>query len=241
MRPNRRELLVLCVLAGCGGQQAQQAQQAPETLKLESDTQKASYSIGMSIATDLKRQGLDLDSKALVQGLQDSLGGGKTLLSESDASAAMASLRQRMVQERQEKSRVEGEKNKKEGEAFLAQNKTKDGVVTLPSGLQYKVLKDGTGKTPSATSLVVTNYRGTLIDGTEFDSSYSRGQPATFPCNRVIKGWTEALQLMKEGAKWQLFIPSELAYGANAPPGGKIGPNAVLVFEIELLEVKEAQ
>jgi len=129
------------------------------------------------------------------------------------------------------------DKNQKEGEVFLAENKKKKGVITLPSGLQYQVIKEGTGKIPKATDTVTTHYRGTLIDGTEFDSSYKRGEPASFPVNGVIKGWTEALQLMKVGSKWQLFIPSNLAYGPQGA-GQAIGPNATLIFEIELLSIK---
>ena len=138
----------------------------------------------------------------------------------------------------QEKMQVMGEANKKEGEAFLATNKAKQGVVTLPSGLQYKILKEGTGPKPTATDSVVCNYRGTLINGTEFDSSYKRGQPATFPVVGVIKGWTEALQLMPVGSKWQLVIPSSLAYGERGA-GGDIGPNATLIFEVELMSIQE--
>ena len=129
------------------------------------------------------------------------------------------------------------EVNKKEGDAFLAANKTKDGVVTLPSGLQYKILTQGTGPKPTPTDSVVCNYKGTLLNGTEFDSSYKRGQPATFPVGGVIKGWTEALQLMPVGSKWQLFVPSDLAYGQRGPGGG-IGPNSTLVFEVELISIK---
>jgi FKBP-type peptidyl-prolyl cis-trans isomerase FklB len=136
--------------------------------------------------------------------------------------------------------KIMGEKNKKEGEAFLAANKKKEGVITLPSGFQYKAIKEGTGKTPKATDTVTVNYRGTLIDGTEFDSSYKRGQPATFRVNGVIAGWTEALQLMKEGSKWELFIPANLAYGERGA-GAAIGPNAVLIFEVELISVKPAE
>ena len=130
-------------------------------------------------------------------------------------------------------------KNKTEGDAFLAENKKKEGVKTLPSGLQYKVIKAGTGKKPKMNDTVTVNYRGTLIDGTEFDNSYKRGQPATFQVNGVIPGWTEALQLMEQGAKWQLFIPSNLAYGERGAPGGQIGPNATLIFEIELISIQE--
>ena len=132
---------------------------------------------------------------------------------------------------------IAGDANKKEGDEFLAQNKTKEGVVTLPSGLQYKILKEGTGPKPSVSDSVVCNYKGTLIDNTEFDSSYKRGQPATFPVGQVIKGWTEVLQLMPVGSKWQVFVPSDLAYGPRAP-GGTIGPNATLIFEIELLSIQ---
>ena len=135
------------------------------------------------------------------------------------------------------KQNAEGGKNLKEGEAFLDENKKKEGVTTLPSGLQYKVLKSGAGKTPKATDKVTTHYRGTLIDGTVFDSSYDRGEPTTFPVGGVIRGWTEALQLMKEGDKWQLYVPAQLGYGERGA-GGKIGPNTTLLFEIELLKVE---
>jgi FKBP-type peptidyl-prolyl cis-trans isomerase FklB len=230
MRFSRMAWAGFMLVAGCSQQQAPQpqAEQQPaaETLKLETDQQRASYALGMNIANDLKRKGLQLDAKALAQGLLDA------------AMGALNALQERMMKEDAEKSRTIAEKNKKEGEEFLAQNKGKEGVVTLPSGLQYKILKEGTGKTPEATSTVVTNYRGTLIDGTEFDSSYSRGQPATFAVNAVIRGWTEALLMMKEGSKWQLFVPAELGYGEHPRPGGKIGPDAVLIFEVELLEVK---
>jgi FKBP-type peptidyl-prolyl cis-trans isomerase len=130
------------------------------------------------------------------------------------------------------------EKNKKAGEAFLAANKEKPGVVTLPSGLQYKILQPGSGPKPTASDSVVCNYRGTLVDGTEFDSSFKRGQPATFPVGQVIKGWTEALQLMPVGSKWELFIPSDLAYGERGTNGGPIGPNETLIFEVELVSIQ---
>ncbi len=140
--------------------------------------------------------------------------------------------------QQQEKMQEAGAANKTEGEAFLAANKSKDGVVTLPSGLQYKILTAGTGPKPTASDSVVCNYRGTLINGTEFDSSYKRGQPATFGVGQVIKGWTEALQLMPVGSKWQLFIPSSLAYGERGA-GAEIGPNATLIFEVELLSIQD--
>jgi FKBP-type peptidyl-prolyl cis-trans isomerase len=168
-----------------------------------------------------------------------SLAGGKTLLTDEEVRAALMQLQKDMQEKMQAKAAAEGDANKKEGDAFLAANKTKEGVVTLPSGLQYKILKPGSGPKPTASDSVVCNYKGTLINGTEFDSSYKRGEPATFPVTGVIKGWTEALQLMPVGSKWQLFIPSDLAYGPRGTPGGPIGPNATLTFEVELMSIEE--
>jgi len=197
---------------------------------------KISYSIGMDIGTSLKRQGLDLNADELAAGLKDSLSGGKTKLTGDEVKQILTDFQQEMQAKAQERTQQLSEKNKKDGEAFLAENKKKPGVKTLPSGLQYKVITDGKGPTPKETDTVSTNYKGTLIDGTEFDSSYKRGEPATFPVNGVIKGWTEALQLMKVGSKWQLFIPPDLAYGPRGA-GQVIGPNATLVFEVELLSI----
>jgi FKBP-type peptidyl-prolyl cis-trans isomerase FklB len=198
---------------------------------------KVSYAIGMNVGTTLHRQSVDIDPKILQQGLEDALAGGKTLLSEDEARAVLTELQTDMRKKQQEKMQLAGEANKKEGDAFLTANKGKDGVVALPSGLQYKIITSGTGPKPTASDTVVCNYRGTLIDGKEFDSSYKRGQPATFPVSGVIKGWTEALQLMPVGSKWQLFIPSGLAYGERGQ-GGDIGPNATLIFEVELLSIQ---
>ena len=206
---------------------------------LTTSKQKASYAIGMNWGTGLHRQAIDVDTAALLQGMKDALAGGKTLLTEDEARTALMQLQKEMQEKQQAKAAAEGEANKKEGDAFLAANKSKEGVVTLPSGLQYKILKEGSGPKPTATDSVVCNYKGTLINGTEFDSSYKRGEPATFPVTGVIKGWTEALQLMPVGSKWQLFIPSDLAYGARGTPGGPIGPNATLIFEVELLSIKD--
>jgi FKBP-type peptidyl-prolyl cis-trans isomerase len=206
---------------------------------LTTSKQKASYAIGMNWGTGLHRQAIDVDSAALIQGMKDALAGGKTLLTEDEARAALMQLQKEMQEKQQAKAAQEGEANKKEGDAFLAANKTKEGVVTLPSGLQYKILTPGTGPKPTATDSVVCNYKGTLINGTEFDSSYKRGEPATFPVTGVIKGWTEALQLMPVGSKWQLFIPPDLAYGPRGTPGGPIGPNATLIFEVELISIKD--
>jgi FKBP-type peptidyl-prolyl cis-trans isomerase FklB len=210
---------------------------AEEKKALQTTKEKQSYSIGADMGNRLKSSGIDIDADVLSQGLKDALSGGKLLLTEQEMKDTIAGLQKELMEKQAERTKQLAEKNKKEGEAFLAANKTKEGIKTLPSGLQYKVIKEGTGKTPTAEDTVVTNYRGTLTDGTEFDSSYKRGQPATFPVKGVIPGWTEALQLMKEGSKWELFIPSNLAYGEQGA-GGVIGPNAALIFEIELISVK---
>jgi FKBP-type peptidyl-prolyl cis-trans isomerase FklB len=206
------------------------------TLKSEKD--KLSYTFGANFGKSLKQQEIEINTDIFIKGMKEGLSGGKMLLTDQEMKDTMTSFQKEMAAKQAEKRKTLGEKNKKEGDAFLAANKSKEGVKTLPSGLQYKVITEGTGKTPKATDTVVTNYRGTLIDGTEFDSSYQRKAPATFKVNGVVKGWTEALQLMKEGAKWQLFVPSELAYGERGA-GPNIGPNAVLIFEIELISSKE--
>jgi FKBP-type peptidyl-prolyl cis-trans isomerase FklB len=210
----------------------------PTVLTLKTQKDKASYAIGLNIGKSMHKDSVDVDTAILLRGLKDGLAGAKPLLTDDEARAAMVALQADLRKKQEEKMVVQGETNKKEGEAFLAENKTKDGVVTLPSGLQYKILTEGTGPKPTAADSVVCNYKGTLIDNTEFDSSYKRGQPATFPVSGVIKGWTEALQLMPVGSKWQLFIPSDLAYGARGGPGGGIGPNATLVFEVELMSIQ---
>jgi FKBP-type peptidyl-prolyl cis-trans isomerase len=211
------------------------AKAAPLTLKTQKD--KASYALGMNFGTGLRKQSIDIDPAILARGLRDSFSNGKTLLTEDEAKAVLTQLQTDVRKKQQEVAQQLGEANKKQGLEFLEANKTKDGVITLPSGLQYKVLQEGTGPKPAPTDTVVCNYRGTLLDSTEFDSSYKRGQPATFPVTGVIKGWTEALQLMPVGSKWQLFIPSALAYGERGA-GGQIGPNATLIFEVELLSIQ---
>ena len=202
---------------------------APAASPLKSLKERSSYAIGTDIGRGLKGQGLDVDPALLARGISDSLAGNKSLMSDKEIKETMVEL-QKSVQ-----SQVAA-KNKKEGAAFLAENKKREGVKTLPSGLQYKVIKKGKGATPTANDTVTTHYRGKLLDGTEFDSSYANGGPATFPVKGVIAGWTEALKLMKEGDKWQLFIPAELAYGEHGA-GNDIPPNATLVFDIELLKV----
>jgi len=206
---------------------------------LKTPKDKNSYAMGMNIGTGLRKQSIDIDPAILARGLKDSFTNGKTLLTEEEERAVLTQLQSEVRKKQQELAQVAGEANKKQGVAFLEANKTKEGVVTLPSGLQYKVLQEGTGPKPAATDMVVCNYRGTLVDNTEFDSSYKRGQPATFPVTGVIKGWTEALQLMPVGSKWQLVVPPELGYGERGAPGGQIGPNATLIFEVELLSIQE--
>ena len=211
---------------------AAQKKTEPKTKK-----DKISYSIGVNIGKDFKMRGMDINPDMLARGMKDGMSGGTTALSDSAMEAVMMAYQKEMMQKMDAQKKVIGDKNKKEGAAFLAANKLKDGVVTLPDGLQYKILTAGTGPKPTADQTVTCHYRGTLIDGTEFDSSYKRGQPAEFPLKGVIKGWTEALQLMPTGSKWQLFIPSDLAYGENGA-GQSIGPNATLVFEVELISIK---
>ncbi len=208
---------------------------ATKPLVLATEKDKQSYAIGLNVGQSLHRDGIAVDPKIVVRGLQDAMAGGKVLLTDDQIKTVMTDLKNQVRQEQEAKKLAAAETNKKEGAAFLAANATKPGVVTLPSGLQYKILAAGTGPKPTADDKVVCNYRGTLLNNTEFDSSYKSGQPATFPVTGVIKGWTEALQLMPVGSKWQLFIPADLAYGA--PGRGPIEPNAVLVFEIELLSI----
>lgn len=196
--------------------------------------------MGMNLGTGLRKQSVDIDPAILARGLKDAFSNGKTLMTEDEARAVLVQLQNDMRKKQQEMAQQLGEANKKEGAAFLEANKTKEGVVTLPSGLQYKVLQAGDGPKPTPADTVVCNYRGTLLDNTEFDSSYKRGQPATFPVTGVIKGWTEALQLMPVGSKWQLFVPAELAYGDRGK-GGQIGPNATLIFEVELLSIQNKE
>lgn len=218
--------------------QPSQAATSAGASALTTQKDKFSYALGMNLGTNLTRQSVPVDVDLVMRGLKDSLAGGKTLLTEEEARGALMEMQNELRKRQEEKAQEMGAANQKEGEAFLAANKTKDGVVTLPSGLQYKILQAGTGPKPTASDAVVCNYRGTLINGKEFDSSYKRGQPATFPVSGVIKGWTEALQLMPVGSKWQLFIPPQLAYGERGT-GADIGPNATLIFEVELLSIEQ--
>jgi FKBP-type peptidyl-prolyl cis-trans isomerase FklB len=211
----------------------------PFTLKTQKD--KASYAIGVNIGRSMKKDDIDIDPDVIARGLKDAFADKKLLMTDEEAQAALTQLKTDVQKHQQETYQVSQEKNKREGDAFLAANKAKPGVVTLPSGLQYKVVQAGTGPKPTATDTVVCNYKGTLVDGTEFDSSYKRGQPATFPVSQVIKGWTEALQLMPVGSKWELFIPPSLGYGERGTNGGPIGPNATLIFDVELVSIQQKQ
>lgn len=214
----------------------------PDNSGFKNATDKFSYALGMNVGENLRenlrRGSVEFNPDVVAQGLKDALAGSKTTLTDDQARAVLTQVQNDMKAKQEEKQKQAGEDNKKAGDAFLESNKGKEGVVTLPDGLQYKVLTAGTGPKPTTSDTVVCNYRGTLINGTEFDSSYKRGQPATFPLTGVIKGWTEALQLMPVGSKWQLFLPPALAYGERgAPPD--IGPNETLIFEVELLSIQK--
>ena len=220
----------------------------PAPLTLKTDKDKRSYAIGMNVGKGLdasiKGQSIDVDTEILLRAVKDVLTSNKTLLTEDEYKTTLTTLQAELRKQGEEKRRLAaeaakkaGEANKQAGDEFLEKNKSVDGVVALPSGLQYKILQEGTGPKPAATDSVVCNYRGTLLDGTEFDSSIKRGKPATFPVNGVIRGWTEALQLMPVGSKWQLFIPPNLAYGDRGN-GPTIGPSSTLIFEVELLSIE---
>jgi FKBP-type peptidyl-prolyl cis-trans isomerase FklB len=204
---------------------------------LKTQKQKASYGIGMDIGKNFKVQFPDVDVDALVRGFKDALSGAKPAIPEAELASVMATFQQEMMKQRTEKQAELSAKNKKEGEAFLAENKKKEGVVTLADGLQYKVLKEGTGVKPTPKDTIECNYRGTLIGGKEFDSSYKRGEPAKFVLGQVIPGWVEGLQLMSVGSKYEFYIPASLAYGERGM-GPDIGPDATLIFEVELLGIK---
>ena len=219
-------VLLVTIAVGCTAEEA--------AVKLVDAKQRISYTIGLNIGRDFTSQGVEVDTAALMAGVRDGLGGQKPRLTDEQMLAEVKSFRETMVAKQEAKQKALADKNKAEGEAFLAKNAKEPGIVVRDSGLQYKVLKEGTGAQPKADSIVSVHYRGTLTDGTEFDSSYERNEPLTLPVGGVIPGWTEALPLMKEGAKWQLYVPAALAYGEEgAPPA--IGPNAVLIFEVELL------
>ena len=212
--------------------------QGSAPLALETQKDKVSYAVGLNLGRGIHKEAVDVDPEILARGLRDGLRDAKPQMTDEEVQATLTELQKQVTAHQQEARQQAVDKNKKAGEAFLAANKDKPGVVTLPSGLQYKIIEPGTGPKPTASDSVVCNYRGTLIDGTEFDSSYKRGQAATFPVGQVIKGWTEALQIMPVGSKWQLFIPPDLAYGERGTNGGPIGPNETLVFEVQLVSIQ---
>ena len=210
-----------------------------EKPQLKDERDKVSYSIGLDIGNTFKKQNMDINTDALMSGLKDGTSGAKPQMTDEEMKTTMAAYSKTMMEKQSAVAKEAGAKNAAAGEKFLAENKGKEGVKTTASGLQYKVIKEGTGPTPKETDTVETHYRGTLLDGTEFDSSYARNEPATFPVNRVIKGWTEALQMMKVGSKYELYIPASLAYGERGA-GQEIGPNSTLKFEVELLGIKNS-
>ena len=229
-------LVLPCFMLAVFGCAPEQAPVKAEP-KLDNPKNRISYTIGLNIGKDFTAQEMDIDPDVLLLGLKDALEGREPKLSEEEMIAEVQAFQQEMQTRQMEKINALAEENLKESEAFLAENAKQEGVVVLDSGLQYKILEEGEGPSPQEDSTVTVHYRGTLIDGTEFDSSYSRNQPATFPVAGVIPGWTEALPLMKVGSKWQLFIPPALAYGERGA-GGEIGPNAALIFDVELIAIE---
>jgi FKBP-type peptidyl-prolyl cis-trans isomerase FklB len=242
-----KKLLVSAVLLLCAGiATAQQpstkppensAPKAEASSPFKTPEEKASYALGLNIGDTLRRRGVDVDTSIFLKGLKDAMAG-KPLMTDEERQAALTEMQKRAAEKQAEDRKNLSTNNKQEGETFLAKNKTQPGVVALPSGLQYKVITNGTGPKPGPSDTVSCKYRGTLINGTEFDSTNKHGgEPLSFPVDHVIKGWTEALQLMPVGSKWQLFIPSDLGYGERGA-GDDIGPNATLIFEVELLSIE---
>ncbi|MFC1536723.1 FKBP-type peptidyl-prolyl cis-trans isomerase [Pseudomonadota bacterium] len=229
-----KKLIVLGIMAF--GLSACSQPPADEQVPLNSESSKFSYLLGQDVAASLRQMGDDIDVDAFTEAFRASLKGEKSRISAEDAAKVKKTFFEKKQKEMQAKARADGESNKSSGTAFLAANKQKDGITTTPSGLQYEVLRAAKGAKPVASDTVKVHYRGTLIDGTEFDSSYARGEPATFPLGGVIPGWTEGLQKMNVGSKYRLFVPSDLGYGERGA-GSKIGPNAALIFEVELLEI----
>lgn len=231
-------MCLMIVAASCGIGRAGELEHEIRESKERKDM--VSYSLGYQIGGDFKRQGLDINPELVVKGVEDAVSGTKPMYGHREMRDVLVDLKKKVVTAQRAERESQSQKNLAEGKAFLEKNAKKEGVKTLPSGLQYRVIKKGKGAVPKATDTVTVHYRGTLIDGTEFDSSMSRGEPATFRADRVIAGWKEALQMMKEGASWELFIPPELAYGERGA-GRLIGPGSTLIFEVELISVKAAE
>jgi FKBP-type peptidyl-prolyl cis-trans isomerase len=225
------------LLIGCDKAQEEKApaDSGAPAAELTTQEQKLSYIFGQNIGTQFKTEAMDIDVDIFAQGVRDAMAGTEPKLEEAEVMAVLQAFQEEKMAEQQAQYEVQADKNKAEGEAYLAENAAKEGVTTLDSGLQYKVINEGEGPVPGPESTVEVHYRGTLIDGTEFDSSFKRGVPASFGVSQVIPGWTEALMLMKEGAKWELVIPPSLAYGPGGA-GGQIGPEQTLIFEVELLK-----
>lgn len=221
--------ILMGLIIGPGGATAQ--------LKPVSDLEKTSYAIGVDIGRSFKMQGASVNAEMLAQGMKDAMAGKGLAMSDSACEAFVMKFQETLASRQSEMAAMASSENRKAGEAFLTENKKKPGIVSLPSGLQYKVIKEGTGKKPTATDQVTVHYRGTLLNGQTFDSSYERGEPTTFPLNRFIKGWVEGIQLMSVGSKYEFYIPSDLAYG-DRQMGAHIAPGSLLVFEVELLEIK---
>lgn len=241
----KRKLLLAAaagaVLVGCNQQATETpAPEAPAALTLTTQEQRVSYGMGVGLGERMAQESFSIDVDAFAAGVKHVLEKQDRLMTQEEIMAEMQTFQQKLMAEQKAAQEAVGIKNKTEGETFLAENSKKEGVVTLESGLQYSVITEGNGDKPAATDTVEVHYSGTLLDGTEFDSSYKRGSTVSFPVNGVIPGWTEALQLMPAGSKWKLYIPSELAYGAGGT-GGPIGPNATLLFEVELVAVQKAE
>lgn len=230
-------ILLFAGFALCAGKPQTQPQTQTAPSSNMTDKQKTSYSIGINIGMNLYEQQVDIDSASLLKGIQDGLANSKPALSEAEIRATLMALQKQIVDRQEAQKKALAEKNKTEADKFLAENKAKPGVVTLPSGLQYKIITAGKGPKPAASDTIKANYKGTFLDGKQFDSSYDRGEPASFQVNAVIPAWTEALQLMPVGSKWQLFVPPSLAYGENGFQN-VIPPNAALMFEVELLSIE---
>ena len=232
---------ILCIAVVISSMACQNTKQQSDTAKPETDKEKISYAIGINMAQSLNDISDEIDLPMLQKGITDKFQEKELLVSNEEARSLLQSFSEKIMAKEQEKVAMASQKSLKEGQAYLEENKTKEGVITTESGLQYKVEKEGEGKSPGNSDKIKVHYEGTKLDGTVFDSSYKRGEPAIFQVNQVINGWTEGLQLMKEGGKYKLFIPAELAYGERGAGGGQIGPNEVLIFDVELLEVLNDQ
>ncbi len=233
---------ISAALIGCNQKAPESsAEAAAPATTLDTEEKRVSYGMGMGLGQRIKQETFSIDVDAFSKGVKDAVDGSEPLMTQEEIMQEMQAFQQKQMAKQQEEAAKLAEQNKAEGAAFLAENGAKEGIITTESGLQYKVITEGTGAKPAATDTVEVNYAGTLLDGTEFDSSYKRGSTVSFPVNGVIPGWTEALQLMPVGSKWQLFIPSELAYGPGGTGGGPIGPNATLIFDVELVSIKEAE